>query len=374
MFGALSAGINATSSLVNNIFQQKNAEAQRQFEREENEKTRDYNRQLAQQQNTWNIEQWERENAYNSPYQQMKRYNDAGLNPDLIYGQQNLSASSPQLTSGAPGTPTPSDSFNNLPTWGNVGQSALAGLEAAARIKNINADTENKEADTDKKGEETKGLSIDNIYKALLHQTNIKVGQSTFRLNVADTKCSEQEAINLAKELEKMEAERKNIEQSTVLLREQASKISHDKMMDLLNYMLHSKEVEAQIANLESVTALNKQQLRFLILTESERVLGVQLDNKLKQQQFEHLDAKEKREAEDWRYSHGMLESDYETVLSANNVKKLMNDTYMTNHWMMAIREVMGWFSGVFGGSASINHSVDTRPTVQKVGGYGSYK
>lgn len=374
MFGALSAGIGATAGLINNLFQAKNAKAQRDFEREENQKTRDYNLELAKLQNTWNIEQWNRENDYNTPVQQRLRYAAAGLNPDLIYGQQNLSASSPQLTSGAPGTPTPSDSFNNLPTWGNVGTAALQGLETAARIKNINADTENKEADTDKKGEETKGLSIDNVYKALLHETTLKVGDSTFKLNVANTKCSEQEALNLVKELEKMEAERKNIEQSTVLLREQVSKIEHDKMMDLMNFMLRSKEVEAQIANLESVTSLNKQQLRYLILTESERVLGVQLDNKLKQQQFEHLDAKEKREAEDWRYSHGMLQSDYETVLSANNVKKLMNDTYMTNHWMMAIREVMGWFSGVFGGSASINHNVDSRPSVQKVGGYGAYK
>lgn len=374
MFGALSAGIGATAGLINNIFQAQNAKAQRNFEREENAKTRAYNFDLAKQQNTWSIEQWERENAYNTPLQQMRRYGDAGLNPDLIYGQQNLSAGSPQLTSGAPGTPTPSDSFNNLPTWGNIGHSALEGLETAARIKNIDADTENKEADTDKKGEETKGLSIDNIYKALIHQTNIKVGKSVYKLNVADAKCSEQEAKNLVEELNKMEAERKNIEEATVLLKAQASKIEHDKMMDFFNAMLRSKEVEAQIANLESVTNLNKAQLRYLLLTESERVLGVQLDNKLKQQQFEHLDAKEKREAEDWRYTHGMLESDYETVLSANNVKKLMNDTYMTNHWMLAVREVMGWFSGVFGGSASINHSVDVRPAVKKVGGYSSYQ
>lgn len=60
--------------------------------------TREYNRgqmELAKYQNEWNLAQWERENAYNSPSQQMQRFREAGLNPNLIYGQQNLSASSP---------------------------------------------------------------------------------------------------------------------------------------------------------------------------------------------------------------------------------------------------------------------------------------
>lgn len=38
-----------------------------------------------------NIAQWHRENAYNTPSAMMERFKDAGLNPDLIYGQQNES-------------------------------------------------------------------------------------------------------------------------------------------------------------------------------------------------------------------------------------------------------------------------------------------
>lgn len=59
---------------------------------------REYNKgqmELAKYQNEWNLAQWERENAYNTPSQQMQRYREAGLNPNLIYGQQNLAASSP---------------------------------------------------------------------------------------------------------------------------------------------------------------------------------------------------------------------------------------------------------------------------------------
>ncbi|MBQ3410774.1 MAG: hypothetical protein IJH30_03380, partial [Bacillus sp. (in: Bacteria)] len=57
-------------------------------------------------QNEWNLAQWERENAYNSPIQQMQRYREAGLNPNLIYGQQNLSAASPSAA-GANFKPVP---------------------------------------------------------------------------------------------------------------------------------------------------------------------------------------------------------------------------------------------------------------------------
>lgn len=45
------------------------------------------------------LQDWYRQNAYNSPAQQMKRYEAAGLNPNLIYGQQN--------TAGGIDTPSP---------------------------------------------------------------------------------------------------------------------------------------------------------------------------------------------------------------------------------------------------------------------------
>lgn len=45
-----------------------------------------------------NLLQWERENAYNDPSEQMKRLANAGLNPNLVYGNgaTTLSARSPQ--------------------------------------------------------------------------------------------------------------------------------------------------------------------------------------------------------------------------------------------------------------------------------------
>lgn len=58
-----------------------------------------YNQTLAEEEYNRNIEQWQRENEYNLPANQMLRYQQAGLNPNLIYGQSNLSVSSPTYRS-----------------------------------------------------------------------------------------------------------------------------------------------------------------------------------------------------------------------------------------------------------------------------------
>lgn len=54
----------------------------------------------AEQQNAFNVAMWNAENEYNSPVNQMRRFQQAGLNPNLIYGQQNTSASAPSASGG----------------------------------------------------------------------------------------------------------------------------------------------------------------------------------------------------------------------------------------------------------------------------------
>lgn len=46
-----------------------------------------FNSNLTWQQNAFNREMWDLNNTYNSPANQMKRFEEAGLNPSLLYGQ-----------------------------------------------------------------------------------------------------------------------------------------------------------------------------------------------------------------------------------------------------------------------------------------------
>lgn len=64
-----------------------------------------FNKKLAAQQNEYNLEMWKLQNEYNSPQAQMKRFEEAGLNPMLIYSQGssgNASAAPQMVTPRAP--------------------------------------------------------------------------------------------------------------------------------------------------------------------------------------------------------------------------------------------------------------------------------
>ena len=64
-----------------------------------------YNKDLASQQNQYNIDMWKMQADYNSPQAQMQRFKDAGLNPNLVYGQGsdgNMSTAPQMVTPEAP--------------------------------------------------------------------------------------------------------------------------------------------------------------------------------------------------------------------------------------------------------------------------------
>lgn len=64
------------------------------------------NKELAAIQNQYNIDMWNRQNEYNSPQAQMQRLQEAGLNPNLIYGNGSAStgnaSSAPQMVAPEP--------------------------------------------------------------------------------------------------------------------------------------------------------------------------------------------------------------------------------------------------------------------------------
>lgn len=185
-------------SLASGVLGVIGANKQIKAQREENQKNREYNLMLARTQNQWNIEQWQRENDYNSPTAQMARYRAAGLNPDLIYGQQNLSASSPTLTSGAPSTPQDMSPIGEK--YRSFGEATKAMAESQllqAQIDNLNADTGQKKAGTDKTIVETEALTIDNLTRAARNNQALQIGDTVLILNKKAAALSDAQKENL---------------------------------------------------------------------------------------------------------------------------------------------------------------------------------
>lgn len=141
---AFDFGLGFIGGLLGNAQQSANIDNQISAQKSENQKNRDYNFLLAQQQNQWNLEQWMRENDYNSPKEQMQRFRDAGLNPDLMManGAQNLSASSPQMSSGAPSSPADLSNLANKPTLSQVIDKALNSELLSSQTKKNLAETD----------------------------------------------------------------------------------------------------------------------------------------------------------------------------------------------------------------------------------------
>lgn len=81
-FMADTATINATAAAIDSA---SNYLAQSNI----NKQTREYNDRLYARQRADALADWNMQNSYNSPAAQMQRFRDAGLNPNLIYGQSN---------------------------------------------------------------------------------------------------------------------------------------------------------------------------------------------------------------------------------------------------------------------------------------------
>ena len=106
------------------------------------------------------LEQWNRQNEYNKPINQMARFKEAGLNPNLMYGQ------------GTPGNATDSPNYsaphlqydNPFPNIGDdIGQ--LRQTNADVDLKKANEDL--AKSNKDNVDQDTANKKLDNIIKAL---------------------------------------------------------------------------------------------------------------------------------------------------------------------------------------------------------------
>lgn len=214
---AIGVAGSAASGLVNQAFNgpkrqykywEKSMEKANDYQKMAEQRQFQYNKDLQDYAFQKNLEQWQLENAYNTPEAQMARYRAAGLNANLIYGQSNMSAGSPQMSVGDVGTSaptgasmTPTANFD-LVSGANLGAQydlqkkalesniALQSAETAGKLienevsegtkesliktveenlKKVTSENENIITDTEKKRQET----------ALAHQQMIKTKYET---------------------------------------------------------------------------------------------------------------------------------------------------------------------------------------------------
>lgn len=122
-----------------------------------------YSREMYDKQRADALADWNRQNQYNSPKEQMMRFKEAGLNPNLIYGQQTQS----------PVVRTSSvEGYSPRAPQVDLGNAAAMGLQGLSTYQ----DTRLKDVQTDLVKEQIKNASTDNMLKQLdWAEKNIKL-------------------------------------------------------------------------------------------------------------------------------------------------------------------------------------------------------
>lgn len=266
MIGAAIAGAAALGgSILSATKGNKNIDKQIAAQKEENQKNRDWNLNLAKQQNQWNIEQWNRENAYNTPAAQMARYKDAGLNSDLIYGQQNLAAASPEMTAGDGSQPTDVSNLANKRTIGDM-------MVQASQTRLTNAQAKLAESQADKTDKETEGqgyqneiLKSDAAFRDALNSGTVQLNNMSLKVSEKGMQLTDEQITKVRKECAQID---QSIQQSRAAIDEIRQKISNlktDQAISRLRYLMDAKLNEATIKKLASECNLNYIQAKKIV-------------------------------------------------------------------------------------------------------------
>jgi hypothetical protein len=106
---------------------------------------------------------WQMQNAYNSPEQQMQRLKDAGLNPNLVYGNGATATSNQEVRSSDPGSP------QAVNTMAGLGQSIASLGMGYIDMKAKTAQTDNIRAQNELIQEQVRSQKLDNASKSLTY-------------------------------------------------------------------------------------------------------------------------------------------------------------------------------------------------------------
>lgn len=213
-----------------NAFNAHQAELDRQFQSQEAQIARD-----------WQESQYLK---YSSPSAMVSQYQDAGLNPALMYGQnlQSSTGSSPALSgSSASGVAFPTQ----VPSFSGILDSVANLAKLKAEIDNINADTDTKRAQAIKLGSDV------NLNNKQIESISQQIKESIAREN---TEYSKRDLNQVLQATESIKQENMSVEQYILkfeqeYIRKNGRKPDQPALNILLDYLSPYLEVGSDFVN-----------------------------------------------------------------------------------------------------------------------------
>ncbi len=198
------------------------------------------------------LEFWNMQNQYNSPQAQMARFKEAGLNPNLIYGQGNSGNASPiQNPSSAKAEAIKSQDVK--PYSRPEMQSVTKGLDTfgdTQRFKNLQAQTDNLKA-------QENVIEQDALLKAQqTAATALKVTHGKLDYGIAkELRQTSVEAATVNLEQQKL-----NIRKSTQGMQHTGVKMGRDKLELQIQKDMRNPRIQQAYANIQSTLSNTKGQ------------------------------------------------------------------------------------------------------------------
>lgn len=192
-----------------------------------------YSREMYDKQRADALADWNRQNEYNSPSAQMTRFKEAGLNPNLIYGQMTQS---PVVRSSSV------EGYSPRAPQVDLGNAAAMGLQGLSTYQ----DTQLKDVQTNLVKEQIKNASTDNLLKQL--DAAKKNAESPFWQDIARTSA---DALKIQNEqrLQDLQFGKEN------------NPIRLELAQYQLNNLIKDLDVKTQAMNLSKAQQSNYQQL-----------------------------------------------------------------------------------------------------------------
>lgn len=165
----LTAGIiSGAGSLIGGLFGGSGSKKAAKYQLQAARETNQMNYQIAQENNAFNERMWDKQNAYNSPVEQRKRFEQAGLNPNLM------------MNGGSAGTAetAPTADTSGVQHVPDIGSTIASGYQqfgnslsnAASQISGMVYNNALQQANAAKANADANSASQDAQYKALQNQ------------------------------------------------------------------------------------------------------------------------------------------------------------------------------------------------------------
>lgn len=325
------------------------------------------NERMQQQQNAWNLAQWERNNAYNSPAAQMQRLKAAGLNPDLMYGQ-NSGGASGNSPAPAPGTqPIPKQPFRVDPYL----TAQLKLLASQTYKNNMEGKVSDIQAQNDEelqKIERWQKIGLNDAQQGYLlemtrkeHELGDKIAQETENLKVEHERLKEAINTQVAQtDLLMQQGRKEEAAYWLFLAQEEGQQLNNEQQRIINQYLPQQQQAEIKLKHAKAYEAIK---------AGDEHAAGATL----KAQQAETEKAKQKligKQTETEEEKRGLMEYEKEKKAIEVKYEGAKQVVGMVTDGISAIGDLIGGIKG-FGrsgkSSKSSSDNSSSRTTIEPI-------